>query len=105
MDRVILPLKKMNAEINGRNNGLLLPLAIKGKQLNSLDYKIDVKSAQVKSALIFASLFTENTSHFTEKSLTRDHTDNMLSSFAVHITTNRLTVKANHTSVSQRHFI
>src|SRR5699024_9504640 len=72
-----------------------LPLAIKGKQLNSLDYKIDVKSAQVKSALIFASLFTENTSHFTEKSLTRDHTENMLSSFGAQITTNDLTVKVN----------
>src|SRR5699024_428168 len=76
MDRVILPLKKMNAEINGRNNGLLLPFAIKGQQLNSLDYKIDVKSAQVKSALIFARLFTEKTSHITDKSLTRDPTKN-----------------------------
>lgn len=101
MDRVILPLKKMNAEINGRNNGLLLPLAIKGKQLNSLDYKIDVKSAQVKSALIFASLFTENASHFTEKSSTRDHTENMLSSFGAQITTNDLTVKVNPNPVLQ----
>src|SRR5699024_2294827 len=28
MDRVILPLKKMNAEISGRDDALLLPLAI-----------------------------------------------------------------------------
>src|SRR5699024_12420872 len=53
------------------------------------------------SALIFASLFTENTSHFTEKSLTRDHTENMLSSFGAQITTNDLTVKVNPNPVLQ----
>src|SRR5699024_11862401 len=73
MDRVVLPLKKMNAEINGRNNGLLLPLAIKGKQLKSIEYNIPVESAQAKSALTFASLFTQESSRFTEKSLTRDN--------------------------------
>src|SRR5699024_842742 len=52
-------------------------------------------------ALIFASLFTENTSHFTEKSLTRDHTKNMISSFEAQITTNDLTVKVNPKPVLQ----
>ncbi len=92
MDRVVLPLREMNAEINGRNNGLLLPLAIKGKQLKSIDYNIPVESAQVKSALIFASLFTEDKSNLTEKSLTRDHTENMLNSFGAKISTTDLTV-------------
>jgi len=92
MDRVVLPLKKMNAEINGRNNGLLLPLAIKGKQLKSIEYNIPVESAQVKSALIFASLFTQEASRFTEKSLTRDHTENMLNAFGANINTSDLTI-------------
>lgn len=92
MDRVVLPLKKMNAEINGRNNGLLLPLAIKGKQLKSIEYNIPVESAQVKSALIFASLFTQEESRFTEKSLTRDHTENMLNAFGANINTSGLTI-------------
>ncbi|HLR60178.1 MAG TPA: 3-phosphoshikimate 1-carboxyvinyltransferase [Pseudogracilibacillus sp.] len=92
MDRVVLPLKKMNAEINGRNNGLLLPLAIKGKQLKSIEYNIPVESAQVKSALIFASLFTQEASRFTEKSLTRDHTENMLNAFGANIKTSDLTI-------------
>lgn len=92
MDRVVLPLKKMNAEISGRNNGLLLPLAIKGKQLKSIEYNIPVESAQVKSALIFASLFTQEASRLTEKSLTRDHTENMLNAFGANINTSDLTI-------------
>jgi len=92
MDRVVLPLREMNAEIDGRNNGLLLPLAIRGKQLKPINYKIPVESAQVKSALIFASLFTDNHSVLTEKALTRDHTENMLNAFGANIKTNNLTI-------------
>src|SRR5699024_6380674 len=92
MDRVVLPLREMNAEIDGRNNGLLLPLAIRGKQLKPINYKIPVESAQVKSALIFASLFTDNHSVLTEKALTRDHTENMLNDFGANIKTNNLTI-------------
>src|SRR5699024_5993843 len=33
MDRVVLPLKEMGANIDGRENGTLLPIAIRGKQL------------------------------------------------------------------------
>lgn len=93
MDRVVLPLRKMNAEIDGRNDGLLLPLAIRGKKLNPIDFNIPVESAQVKSALIFASLFTDNESNLTEKALTRDHTENMLNAFGAEIKTDGLKVK------------
>lgn len=92
MDRVVLPLRKMDAEIDGRKEGLLLPLAIKGKQLKSINYKIQVESAQVKSALIFASLFTEEESNLTEKTLTRDHTENMLNAFGADIKTEDLRI-------------
>lgn len=92
MDRVVLPLRKMNAQIDGRKEGLFLPLAIRGKKLNSIDFKIPVKSAQVKSALIFASLFTNNASNLTEKTLTRNHTENMLNAFGADVKTNDLDI-------------
>lgn len=92
MDRVVLPLRKMSAQIDGRKEGLFLPLAIRGKKLNSIDFKIPVKSAQVKSALIFASLFTNNASNLTEKTLTRDHTENMLNAFGAEVKTNDLDI-------------
>ncbi len=76
MDRVVLPLREMNAEIDGRNNGLLLPLAIRGKQLKPINYKIPVESAQVKSALIFASLFTDN--HSVYLTITVEQKPNLL---------------------------
>src|SRR5699024_11167840 len=88
-----------------RNNGLLLRVAIKGKPINSLDYSIDVKSARVKSALIFASLFTESAVHFIERSSTLYHTYNILSSFGAQITTNDLTVKVNPNPVLQAQHI
>src|SRR5699024_6837962 len=47
MDRVIIPLREMGAQIAGRENGSLLPLAIQGTDLQGIKYTLPVKSAQV----------------------------------------------------------
>lgn len=83
MDRVVLPLTEMGAQIDGRDSGSLLPIAIKGRQLQGIDYTLPVQSAQVKSALLLAGLFAEGTTQITEKALTRDHTENMLHAYGV----------------------
>ena len=93
MDRVVIPLKMMNASIDGRENSSYLPLAIRGQKLSAIDYDIPVESAQVKSALIFASLFAEQESSLTEKALTRDHTENMINAFGGNIQTKELNIK------------
>src|SRR5699024_11686935 len=83
MDRVVLPLKEMGANIDGRKNGTLLPIAIRGKQLRGINYTLPVKSAQVKSALLLAGLFAETKTQITEQALTRDHKENMFRAYGV----------------------
>ncbi|RLL48534.1 3-phosphoshikimate 1-carboxyvinyltransferase [Oceanobacillus piezotolerans] len=91
MDRVIIPLKEMGATIDGRNNGNLLPLAVRGGTLAGLDYTLPVKSAQVKSAIILAGLLAEGVTRVTEIAQTRDHTENMLEAFGADIERDGLT--------------
>src|SRR5690625_381904 len=40
MDRVVNPLRKMGAQIDGREGGSYLPLAIRGTSLKGIDYQI-----------------------------------------------------------------
>lgn len=47
MDRIINPLRMMNADISGHDNTTLAPLTINGHSLNAIDYISPVASAQV----------------------------------------------------------
>lgn len=87
MNRVVLPLRKIGAQIDGNDNGNLAPLLIKGRQLDSFRYQSPIDSAQVKSALILASLNTGSTSYYKESKLSRDHTEKMLSGMGLDIST------------------
>ena len=78
MKRVVQPLRLMGANIWGRENGQLAPLSIKGRKLNSLYYTLPVASAQVKSALLLAGLYTTGETVISEPLSTRDHTERML---------------------------
>ena len=78
MKRVVEPLREIGAKIDGRNNGNLAPIAIRGGKLKSFKYKSKIASAQVKSALILAALNADNKSIYIEPFLSRDHTERML---------------------------
>lgn len=78
MKRVVEPLKSIGAQIDGRDNGNLAPLAIRGKRLKGFNYESKIASAQVKSALILAALRASDVSIFKEPEKSRDHTENML---------------------------
>lgn len=91
MNRVVEPLKMMGASIDGREQGNLLPLAIRGSALKGIDYRLPVKSAQVKSCLLLAGLLAEGTTKITEDTLTRNHSENMLKAFGADIHTNNNT--------------
>lgn len=97
MARVVDPLRKMGADISGRNNGELLPIAIQGQQLNGTIYHLPVKSAQVKSALLLAGLFANNQTTVVEKAITRDHTERMLQAFGAKLTIDSLTITIKQT--------
>lgn len=56
MDRVLRPLKLMDANIEGIEDNYT-PLIIKPSVIKGINYQMEVASAQVKSAILFASLF------------------------------------------------
>lgn len=78
MRRVVEPLKKMGAAIEGREGANFLPLTIQGRRLQALSHRVDQASAQVKSALLFAGLFCEGETRITLPEGSRDHTERML---------------------------
>ena len=78
MKRVTQPLKNIGAKLDGRLDGDLAPLSIRGASLNSFNYESKIASAQVKSCMILAALRAEGVCTYTEPELSRDHTERML---------------------------
>lgn len=87
MGRVLLPLGQMGARIYGRNDNNNLPLSIvpAGKKLCGISYDSPVASAQVKSAILLAGLYTDAPTSVTEPFVSRDHTERMLAGFGVRV--------------------
>jgi len=87
MNRVAKPLRSIGATVDGRENGNLAPLHIRGGGLKSFRYESPIDSAQVKSALILAALGADEKSYYRESILSRDHTERMLGGMGVEIST------------------
>lgn len=96
MSRVIKPLQQMGAEIWGRKDSSLAPLAVYGKSLKPIHYHSPIASAQVKSCILLAGLMTEGKTTITEPALSRDHSERMLRAFgadlSVDLATNSVTI-------------
>jgi len=103
MRRIVEPLTLMGAKIIGRDNNKFAPLAIKGGKLEAIDYKTPVASAQVKSAILLASLHAKGNSSITEPSTSRDHTERMLNLFGVKIESsgNKITLKEKNKLIAK----
>lgn len=86
MDRVILPLRSMGAKIEGRLDKFL-PISISPAEnkLESIDYELPMASAQVKSALLLATLYAQGNATIIENKVTRDHTERMLRYFGCNV--------------------
>jgi 3-phosphoshikimate 1-carboxyvinyltransferase len=80
MGRVIEPLTRMGAHIEAAAGGRP-PLRITGHPLQAIDYRLPVASAQVKTALLFATLFARGTTTVEEPVCTRDHGELALQAF------------------------
>ena len=92
MTRITKPLKMMGAKVEATENGTA-PLNFKGvEHLKGINYQSPVASAQVKSCVLLAGLYSEGEVSLTEPKLSRDHTENMLRGFGVKLTSNDLTV-------------
>lgn len=82
MQRIIKPLTAMGANITAVN-GEYAPLKIMpSPKLRPITYNMPMASAQVKSAILLASLYTPGISVVTSPSLCRDHTEVMLKNFS-----------------------
>jgi 3-phosphoshikimate 1-carboxyvinyltransferase len=95
MKRIMTPLSLMGSQINGKKidnkDDISPPLSILGRSLKAIQYTLPVASAQVKSAILFASLFAKGTTTIKEPTPSRDHSEVMLKTFGANITT-----KENH---------
>ncbi len=93
MKRVTAPLRDIGAKLDGRNNGDLAPLSIRGASLRAFDYESKIASAQVKSAMILAALRADGECSYSEPELSRDHTERMLKGMGAQIETDGLTTR------------
>jgi 3-phosphoshikimate 1-carboxyvinyltransferase len=78
MGRVVRPLRGMGADIMGRQNGDYAPLGIRPSRLRGVEYDMPVASAQVKSCIVLAGLYSQGLTVVREPGPARDHTERML---------------------------
>jgi 3-phosphoshikimate 1-carboxyvinyltransferase len=78
MARVVEPLRRMGAHIDGPDGGAHAPLRITGAALHGERHELPVASGQVKTALVLAGLGANGTTEVVEPAPSRDHTERML---------------------------
>ena len=87
MERIVEPLRRMGAEIGtgpeGRPPVRIAPS--KTGSLKAVQYVSPVASAQVKSAVLFAGLFAEGETRYSESLRTRDHSELALRAFGAEV--------------------
>ena len=76
MDRIIGPLNEMGIRVDSDDGHA--PLVIHGGEPHGVRYELPVASAQVKSCLLLAGLYTDERTIIAEPEPTRDHTERML---------------------------
>lgn len=85
MKRISQPLQSINAKIYGRNDANLAPICIEGAKLEGFNYKSNIASAQVKTAMILAALNAKSESFFEEIELSRNHSEIILTKMGAKI--------------------
>ncbi|EJZ71104.1 3-phosphoshikimate 1-carboxyvinyltransferase [Lachnoanaerobaculum sp. OBRC5-5] len=93
MNRIIVPLTLMGANIKS-NNGFA-PLTITGSSLHGIEYNSPVASAQVKSAILLAGLYSDSPTTVIEPAKSRDHTELMLKKFGANLNTTKTSATIN----------
>ena len=87
-ERVTVPLREMGATLESTDGHA--PLTIRGGELSPIEYELPVASAQVKSAVLFAGLFTkEGPTTVIEPAVTRDHSERMLTAMGARVSRGR----------------
>ena len=89
MKRIIDPLRRMGAGIESEKGNDCAPLRITPAPLHGIDYLSPTASAQVKSCILLAGLYAEGKTSVTERALSRNHTELMLSGFGARISSEK----------------
>ena len=88
MMRIVKPLREMGADIV--DNGGKLPIKfLKSKFTKNIKYKLEIGSAQVKSAILLAASNVKGITTIEEMKPSRDHSENMLKYFGARIEINK----------------
>jgi 3-phosphoshikimate 1-carboxyvinyltransferase len=85
MERVAGPLRSLGAVVETAPGGKPPVHVQRGQKLHAGAIASEVASAQVKSAVLLAGLFTDGETSFTEPARSRDHTERMLRTMGVHV--------------------
>jgi 3-phosphoshikimate 1-carboxyvinyltransferase len=100
MRRVLDPLALFGAVAEAREGGLL-PVTLKGARTPfPIEHRLQVASAQVKSALLLAALNVPGRTTIIERAATRDHTERMIKAFGGKIAVEPLPDGASAISVT-----
>ncbi len=104
MNRILDPLRQMGVVAEARTTEKgepgRLPIKLKSDgELSPIEYTPPHASAQVKSAILLAGLNTDGKTTVIERTLTRDHTENMLRAFGVRVES-KTRNEATHISIT-----
>jgi len=109
MGRIMTPLSRMGADIRSIGGNDRSPLLINGSNekqsaLKGIHYLSPVASAQIKSCVLLAGLYAEGETSVTEPSLSRNHTELMLTEFGASITSiqNTATIQPNPNLIGRK---
>jgi len=83
MRRIAEPLAEMGAQITTTNGRA--PLSITPAALHPIEFRMNVASAQVKSALLLAALYAPGETRIYQPGPARDHTERMLKAVGVDV--------------------
>src|SRR5699024_9837582 len=94
MKRIIDPLSKMGVRIKAQN-GDFAPLEIsRDGRLTPISFSLPVASAQLKSCILLAGLFSDRTTEVIETLSSRDHTERLLNLPVTKMVTKKLLLPA-----------
>ena len=91
MKRIMTPLLSMGADITSIKGNNCVPLRIAGHPLKAIHYDSPVASAQVKSCVLLAGMYSDGVTSVTEPVLSRNHTEIMLNYFRAPVTSDGTT--------------
>ena len=92
MLRIKEPLEQMGAKIELTGDKKTLPMKVSGGNLFGIEYNMPIASAQVKSCIMFASLYAKGTTKIIEPKKTRDHTEKLFKLFGIPLEINNLSI-------------